>query len=129
MMGSAVFTGKLPAQQALTTADRAGVTVAEALDALGERGGFTDLAVESYAEIHIEQGRVLERDGLAIGLVEATWAARKYAFEVLGEQGHTGSTVMADRRDALLGAAMLVVAAGSWPTTSRPASCTPRSAS
>lgn len=111
MMGSAVFTGKLPAQQALATTDRAGVTVAEALDALHERGGFSDLPVESYAEIHIEQGRVLERDGLTIGLVEATWAARKYAFEVLGEQGHTGSTVMADRRDALLGAAMLVVAA------------------
>ena len=43
--------------------------------------------------------------------VNATWAAHKYDFRITGEQAHSGSTLMADRRDALLGAARLVVAA------------------
>lgn len=111
MMGSAVFTGKLPAAQALATTDHTGTTVEQALDQLGERGDLSDLPVESYAEIHVQQGRSMEEDGITIGLVDATWAAHKYEFEVLGEQAHTGSALMADRRDALLGGAMLVVAA------------------
>src|SRR5699024_8421810 len=43
--------------------------------------------------------------------VEATWAAQKYHLIVHGDQSHTGSTVIADRQDALLGASHLVVAA------------------
>jgi N-carbamoyl-L-amino-acid hydrolase len=43
--------------------------------------------------------------------VNATWGARKFEFRITGEQAHSGSTLMADRRDALLGAARLIVAA------------------
>ena len=53
----------------------------------------------------------MEEDGVTIGPVNATWAAHKYDFRITGEQAHSGSTLMADRRDALLGAARLVVAA------------------
>lgn len=128
MMGSNVFTGKTPLAVALETPDPHGVTVREALDALGERGdgvvlgdgvGFAadgeavvpGLEVASYAEIHVQQGRSMEEDGVTIGLVNATWAAHKFDFRVTGEQAHSGSTLMRDRRDALLGAARLVVAA------------------
>ncbi|WP_336992011.1 M20 family metallo-hydrolase [Leucobacter sp. VD1] len=116
MMGSSVFTGKLPLADALATPDPHGVTVAEALDAIGERGdaavfGDDGLQVASYAEIHVQQGRSMEEDGVTIGLVNATWGARKFEFKVTGEQAHSGSTLMADRRDALLGAARLIVAA------------------
>ena len=111
MMGSSVFTGKLSAENALATTDAAGTTVREALDLLGERGEFSGLDVASYAEIHVQQGRSMEEDGITIGLVNATWAAHKFQFEVIGEQAHTGSAIMRDRRDALLGASMLVVAA------------------
>ncbi|WP_349827278.1 M20 family metallo-hydrolase [Brevibacterium litoralis] len=114
MMGSGVFTGKLDLDTALATTDTAGTTVAQALDALGERdssGEPFDLEVASYAEIHVQQGRSMEEDGVTIGLVDATWGARKFEFVVTGEQGHSGSTLMPDRRDALLGAARLVVAA------------------
>ncbi|WP_024356124.1 M20 family metallo-hydrolase [Leucobacter chironomi] len=116
MMGSSVFTGKLPLADALTTPDPHGVTVAEALDAIGERGdaavfGGDGPRVASYAEIHVQQGRSMEEDGVTIGLVNATWGARKFEFKVTGEQAHSGSTLMADRRDALLGAARLIVAA------------------
>jgi len=110
MMGSAVFTRKLPLEIALATADRSGVTVADALAALGTIGEYDGPEAAAYAEIHIEQGRTLEEAGTTIGLVDSTWAARKYEVVVRGEQSHTGSTVMADRKDALFGAALFVVA-------------------
>lgn len=117
MMGSSVFTGKLSLTDALETRDSAGVTVATALDELGELGDAdvlgdgTDRSVACYAEIHVQQGRSMQEDGVTIGLVNATWAAHKFAFHVVGDQAHSGSALMADRRDALLGAARLVVAA------------------
>ena len=111
MMGSSVFTGKLALEEALATTDPAGVTVQHALDALGERGELSELPVASYAEIHVQQGRSMEEDGVTIGLVNATWAAHKFEFRVTGEQAHSGSTLMNERRDALLGASRLIVAA------------------
>ncbi|MGW3937137.1 M20 family metallo-hydrolase [Streptomyces phaeochromogenes] len=110
MMGSAVFTGKLPAETALTTTDPTGTTVEAALREIGTIGDYAGPEVAAYAEIHIEQGRDLENSGTTIGLVGSTWAARKYQVVVRGEQSHTGSTIMADRRDALFGASLLVVA-------------------
>ena len=111
MMGSSVYTGKLDLNEALNTRDAAGVTVRDALDAIGCRGSFEGPQAAYCAEIHIEQGRSMEREGITIGLVSSNWAANKYEFVVHGEQAHTGSTVIEDRKDALLGASMLVVAA------------------
>lgn len=111
MMGSGVYAGKLDLRRTLDAEDVAGVTVQDALDAIGTRADADAPTAAAYAEIHIEQGRGLEKDGLQIGLVRATWGANKYEFTVTGEQAHTGSTAMADRHDALLGASMLVVAA------------------
>lgn len=111
MMGSSVYTGKLALDTALSTTDAAGISVRDALDALGCRGDFAGPKAVFCAEIHIEQGRSMERDGITIGLVSSNWAANKYEFVVHGEQAHTGSTVIEDRKDALLGASMLVVAA------------------
>lgn len=114
MMGSAVFTGAMPSTAALDTRDGAGVTVRDALEAIGGLGGTdvfgTSRQVCSYAEIHIEQGRELDKSGTTLGLVDATWAANKYEVAVIGSQAHTGATAMADRRDALYGAALAVVA-------------------
>ncbi|TFD07639.1 M20 family metallo-hydrolase [Cryobacterium sp. TMT1-66-1] len=110
MMGSAVFTNKLGADAVLQIRDPDGVSVADALSAIGFRGTDAAPHAVSYAEIHIEQGRHLERNGVTIGLVDATWAAHKYSAVVTGEQSHTGSTVMSDRKDALVGASRLVIA-------------------
>jgi N-carbamoyl-L-amino-acid hydrolase len=111
MMGSAVFTGLLPLETALATTDPAGVTVAEALDEIGGRGPTgAGLDVAAYLEIHVEQGRDLEDSGTTIGLVSTTWTAHKLEVVVRGEQSHTGAARMADRRDALYGAAELIVA-------------------
>lgn len=111
LMGSSVFTNKLGLEEALATTDPSGITVRDALEALGERGTFAPPHIASYVEIHVQQGRSMEEDGVTIGLVNATWAAHKFDFRVRGEQAHSGSALMADRRDALLGAARLVVAA------------------
>lgn len=111
MMGSSVYTGKLDVQQALSTTDRDGVTVAEALSGIGCLGSGAGPQAAAYAEIHIEQGRNLENDGITIGVVDSTWAAQKYELVVHGDQSHTGSATMPDRQDALLGASLLVVAA------------------
>lgn len=110
MMGSGVFTGKLVLADALATRDRSGVTVSAALEATEMHGDFTPPPLAAYGEIHIEQGRSMDAAGATIGAVDATWSAYKYEIIVHGEQGHTGSARMSDRRDALLGAAHLVTA-------------------
>ncbi|MGP9723849.1 Zn-dependent hydrolase [Corynebacterium sp. AOP40-9SA-29] len=110
MMGSSVFTGALSLQDALAATDRDGVSVKDAVAASDWRPVAAPPAVAAYAEIHVEQGRVLEDTGTTIGLVSATWGARKFSVTVHGEQGHTGSTLMADRRDALFGASLIIAA-------------------
>ncbi|GAA1821498.1 M20 family metallo-hydrolase [Nesterenkonia flava] len=111
MMGSSVYTGKLPLEKALETTDAAGITVRDALETIGCLGTGQGPEAAFAAEIHIEQGRGMERAGVTIGVVDSNWAANKYGFRVHGEQAHTGSTLIEDRKDALLGASMLVVAA------------------
>lgn len=110
MMGSSVYTGSLELADALTATDHAGVTVADALSEADWTPVVAPPEIAAYAEIHVEQGRVLEDTGTTIGLVSATWGARKFRVTVHGEQGHTGSTLMSDRRDALFGASLIISA-------------------
>lgn len=108
MMGSAVFTGTLSLADALATIDPRGIRVDDALAAIGGVGDFIPPPLAGYGEIHIEQGPGMAETGTTIGAVAETWCAYKYEVLVTGEQGHTGSMRMADRRDALLGAAQLI---------------------
>ena len=117
LMGSGVLTGASDLDATLTITDSHGITVRQALadiDSIGERDVFPvgdpNRRLAAYAEIHIEQGRELEKHCVTIGLVDRTWAANKYELRVLGSQAHTGATAIADRQDALLGASMIVVA-------------------
>ena len=109
IMGSSVFAGLMDEQQMLAVRDLAGVSVEEALGAIGYLGTDERPTVAGYAEIHIEQGRILEREATAIGAVDFSWYTQKLDIEVLGEQSHTGATAMADRHDALVGAAKIIV--------------------
>ncbi|WGH80855.1 M20 family metallo-hydrolase [Auritidibacter ignavus] len=111
MMGSSVYTGKMDLSDALATSDRNQVTVSEALQDEKVQRVEQGPEAAAYAEIHIEQGRNLENSGNTIGLVHATWGAKKFQVTLTGEQGHTGSTLMADRQDALYGAALMITAA------------------
>lgn len=110
MMGSSVFTGVLALSDAQSVTDLAGVTVAQAQEEAGWAPREEAPTLAAYAEIHVEQGKELEAAGNTIGLVTATWGARKFQAVVSGEQGHTGSTLMADRRDALFGASLIISA-------------------
>ncbi|MBU8830320.1 M20 family metallo-hydrolase [Mycolicibacterium goodii] len=109
IMGSSVFAGLMDEDEMLSVRDLSGVSVAEALAQIGYRGTDPRPEVAGYAEIHIEQGRILEREGIALGAVDYSWYTQKLDIEVLGEQSHTGATAMADRRDALVAASKVVL--------------------
>lgn len=108
-MGSGVFTGALRAEDALATRDADGVTLRAALDGIGYLGTDTAPRPARYLELHIEQGGRLEQAGRSVGLVETCWGARKLRIEVTGRPDHTGPTPMELRRDAVLGAAHVVL--------------------
>lgn len=112
LTGSGVFSGALPLREALSLTDGAGITLSDALAAIGidgETGGVPPRP-KAYVELHVEQGRILTVAGRRIGVVEGTWAARKMMVRWIGRAAHTGPTPMADRRDALLAAAQGVAA-------------------
>jgi allantoate deiminase len=64
----------------------------------------------AYLEAHIEQGPLLEAEGLAVGTVTGIAAQLRYQIQVTGMAGHAGTTTMPLRRDALAGAAEMVLA-------------------
>ncbi len=110
IMGSSVYAGLFDLDEMLAVNDLGGTTVAEALTDIGYAGIDTPPEAVSYAEIHIEQGRILERERKDVGVVESSWYTQKLDIDVLGEQSHTGATAMADRHDALVAAAKVVLA-------------------
>jgi allantoate deiminase len=63
-----------------------------------------------YVEVHIEQGPVLEKMGLPLGVVDAIAAQYRLVYTLEGRAGHAGTTPMNLRADALAGAAELVLA-------------------
>src|SRR6185312_16287679 len=63
----------------------------------------------AWAELHIEQGPLLEREGTPIGIVTAIAAPASYRFTIEGLGGHAGALLMPDRRDALCAAAEVIL--------------------
>jgi len=112
MMGSGVYCGAFTLEHALAQRDRDGVSVAEALQAIGYAGSEPAAAapgaVAAYFEAHIEQGPVLEAADTVIGVVQGALGQRWYDITVAGMEAHAGPTPMPLRRDALLAAAGLV---------------------
>ncbi len=110
ILGSSVFAGSIDAAYAHACADAGGVTLADELERIGYRGAGAMPAPVAYVELHVECGPELDDAGLAIGVVERWWGAVKLTVELTGRQAHTGPTAMAQRRDALYGAALTVEA-------------------
>lgn len=96
--------------------DAAGMTLREALAAFGgDPAGIPALArrredVVGYLEVHVEQGPLLEREGLPVGIVSAINGVTRARAHVVGEAGHAGTVPMGLRRDALAAAAEMVAA-------------------
>ena len=86
-----------------------------------QRAGLTDESILSvarskdsfagYLELHIEQGKRLERMGINIGIVSAIVGIWSYRLSFVGRADHAGSTMMDDRLDASLGASAFTLAA------------------
>jgi N-carbamoyl-L-amino-acid hydrolase len=110
MLGSAVFTGKITLDQALALTDSNGISVRAALDATGYlgTGAVGGGPVDAYFEAHIEQGPVLEENGIPIGVVTGGQGIRWFDVKLSGHGAHAGTTPMEFRRDALFAAAEMI---------------------
>ncbi len=112
MMGSLCYTGGLTVEEVMSTTDADGVAVGDELDRIGYRGPMPCPGPAPYAfvELHIEQGPVLERDGMRIGAVTGVQGISWTEVNITGQSNHAGTTPMSMRRDAGLAAGELVVA-------------------
>jgi ureidoglycolate amidohydrolase len=63
----------------------------------------------AWIELHIEQGPLLEREGIPLGIVTSIAAPASYRFTITGLGGHAGALLMPDRKDALCAAAELIL--------------------
>ena len=112
MMGSMAFAGLLGEEEVLARTDADGLRYGDELARIGCRGsGLANRRIAAYFEAHIEQGPVLERERCTIGVVTGGQGQRWYDLRLSGSAAHAGSTPMAGRRDALLGAARVIEAA------------------
>jgi ureidoglycolate amidohydrolase len=89
-------------------------TLATVRAAAGFAGSLASVRLPSghyhaWVELHIEQGPLLERDGISIGIVTAIAAPASYRFTLEGFGGHAGALLMPDRRDALCAASEVVL--------------------
>jgi len=108
-LGSQAITGEFDLEQ-LDRIDKDGISMRDALRAFGKDPDKLANAVRqpqeiaAYLEVHIEQGPVLENEGLAVGVVNAIAGATRMVVKITGEAGHAGTVPMTLRRDALVGA-------------------------
>jgi allantoate deiminase len=106
----------IPIDEQLGHVDDEGIALRDAIRAAGgdlDRIGVGEAAsgdLLGFIEVHIEQGPVLEREGLPVGVVPSIIGSNRGQFAVTGMAGHAGTVPMAMRRDALAAAAELILA-------------------
>jgi N-carbamoyl-L-amino-acid hydrolase len=112
MGGSGAFAGVFTVDHLLAQRDVQGIGFGEALERIGYKGDAPvgGRALDAYFEAHIEQGPVLERENVTIGVVTGALGQRWYDCTWTGQDAHAGPTPMETRHDALRGAARLVEA-------------------
>ena len=114
-LGSRAVAGTFDAS-VLDKIDRNGISMREAIRQFGldplkiAHAARRREEIAAYAELHIEQGPVLEALGLAVGVVTAISGSNRYIVEIQGVAGHAGTVPMALRKDALAAASTCVVA-------------------
>jgi N-carbamoyl-L-amino-acid hydrolase len=115
MMGSAVFAGDRALAETKAVLDSAGISVGQALAETAER--LKDIParplggdVHAYVEAHIEQGPVLEREGIPVGVVTGIQGKAVFRVTVEGVASHAGTSERRHRKDALLAATEMVQA-------------------
>ncbi len=110
MVASGVFAGAYTLDEAYGVKDLDGLRLGDELERIGFKGdapvGGRD--IHAFFELHIEQGPILEDEGVDIGVVTHGQGQRWYEVTLKGFESHAGSTPMPRRRDALVGAARVV---------------------
>ncbi len=114
-LGSRLMSGVLDGAKADALVDAEGLTLAEVRGRAGLSGDLASVRLSpghyaGWVELHIEQGPLLERDDVAIGIVTEIAAPAGYRFTIEGLGGHAGALLMPDRRDALCAAAEVILA-------------------
>lgn len=125
MMGSGVFAEKFTLEETLAKRDAEGISVGEALNAIGYAGprAVSGHAVGAYFEAHIEQGPILEDQGKTIGVVLGALGQKWFDLTLKGVEAHAGPTPMHLRKDALVGAAAVVAAVNRVALEHQPHAC------
>jgi N-carbamoyl-L-amino-acid hydrolase len=102
-----------------SVADRLEDAEGKPLSKIREQSGFSGTLdsvklppgyYHGFIELHIEQGPLLERDGIQLGIVTSIAAPSSFRLTIEGEGGHAGAVLMPQRRDAFLAAAEIALA-------------------
>ncbi len=111
VMGSGVFAGFLPLDEALSRRDDGGAVLGDELARIGYAGALPvgGRPVYKYLELHIEQGPEMEKAGAMIATVSnSSWGCSGF-IDISGENGHSQTAAMSKRRNSLVAAARLIL--------------------
>jgi len=122
-LGSRLLSGSLSPEAARRLKDGEGGSIDEVRRKAGLRGELEDVKLpggyyKAFVELHIEQGPLLERQQIPLGVVTSIAAPASLQISIEGAGGHAGGVLMPDRRDALCAAAELILAVESAARTS-----------
>lgn len=111
MLGSGVVAGVFEIQKVYQITDHEGKSYGEELERIGYRGLTENRLknVDTYLEMHVEQGPVLEKEGFEVGAVRGIRGMVHLEVMITGVQDHAGPSPMEYRRDSLSGAAEMIV--------------------
>ena len=129
-IGSKIISGKLGEQRLHELKDEDGISLFEAMSAAGFKPQNLDDAIlkenslHAYLELHIEQGPVLERSAISVGVVSGIAAPIRFEITIQGKADHSGATPMNMRSDALLAASHIIIAANKFAKNKKTAVAT-----
>jgi len=115
LLGSMALAGHLN-QERLKVVSQSGLTISEGIKAIGGNPDSIPRVIRkkgdlsAFIELHIEQGGILDRENIQIGVVEGIVGIEDWEVTVEGFANHAGTTPMNLRHDALLSAAKLIIA-------------------
>ncbi len=115
VMGSRALIGELK-EDALEVVNSTGFTMEEGIDRIGGNASrIWDVerakgSLTAFLELHIEQGGILDRENINIGVVEGIVGIKWWDVTIYGAANHAGTTPMDQRQDALLAAAKFILA-------------------
>jgi ureidoglycolate amidohydrolase len=113
-LGSRLLSGTLDPNRADALKDKDEVPLSAVRTMAGFRGPLSSVRLSpnhyhAWIELHIEQGPLLEREGIPLGIVTSIAAPAGYRFTITGFGGHAGALLMPDRKDALCAASELIL--------------------